>query len=57
MLARWTHERKIKSSLAIMPKLRLNELITHVINFADAQIAYDLVDKNPEETIQVVLKY
>jgi len=57
LLARWTHERKIKSSLAIMPKLRLNELITHVINFADAQIAYDLVDKNPEETIQVVLKY
>ena len=57
LLARWTHERKIKSSLAYMPKLKLNELITHTIDFADAQIAYDLVDKNPEETIQVVLKY
>jgi threonine dehydrogenase-like Zn-dependent dehydrogenase len=40
-----------------MPKLKLDELITHIIDFADAQIAYDLVDKNPKDTIQVVLKY
>ena len=57
LLARWTHERKIKSSLAYMPQLKLNELITHTIDFADAQSAYDLVDKNPSEAIQVVLKY
>ena len=57
LLARWTHERKIKSSLAYMSQLKLNELITHIIDFADAQIAYDLVDKNPSETIQLVLKY
>lgn len=55
--SRWTHERKIRSTLKLMPQMSLDALITHVFPFHDAAKAYDLVDQHPEQCIQVVLEY
>ena len=40
-----------------MPELRLEELITDVIDHDDATAAYELIDKRPQEILQVVLAY
>lgn len=54
---RWDRARRLKLVCDLLPELRLRELITHRIPFADADEAYALVDRQPEETIQVVLTY
>jgi hypothetical protein len=40
-----------------LPRLSLASLITHRIPFESAAAAYALVDRCPEETIQVALTY
>jgi 2-desacetyl-2-hydroxyethyl bacteriochlorophyllide A dehydrogenase len=55
--ARWTGQRKIESAVELLPKLKLDNLITSVIDFEDASKAYQKIDEHPEEDIQVVLKY
>lgn len=54
---RWTHERKFRSALSLMPEMPLDSLVTHTFPFEEAGKAYELVDKHPEECIQVVLEY
>ena len=54
---RWDHARRFEAVLALLPSLRLAELITHKIPLADAAKAYELVDRRPGETGQVVLAY
>ena len=55
--SRWTHERKIRSTLKLMPEMPLDALITHAFSLHEAAKAYELVDRHPEECIQVVLEY
>ena len=55
--SRWTYERRVRSSLTLMPEMPLDGLITHRIPFQEAQEAYKLVDNHPEQCIQVVLEY
>jgi threonine dehydrogenase-like Zn-dependent dehydrogenase len=55
--ARWTHERKFRSALRLMPEMRLGLLVTHTLPFEEASRAYEMVDKRPEDCIQVVLQY
>jgi len=54
---RWTHERKFRSALSLMPEMPLDSLVTDTFPFEEAGEAYELVDKHPEECIQVVLEY
>lgn len=54
---RWSLPRRMAAVLKIMPQLRLRELITHVIDYQDGAAAYELVDKRPQDIMQVVLKY
>lgn len=53
----WDFERKKQVVLELMPKLRLDNLITHRIPYDQVAEAYEMIDQNPGETIQVVLTY
>ena len=54
---RWDRERRLETALGLLGELVLGPLITHRIPFARAAEAYELVDKRPEETVQVILTY
>jgi 2-desacetyl-2-hydroxyethyl bacteriochlorophyllide A dehydrogenase len=54
---RWSVARRMQAALALMPRLRLKELITQTVNYREAASAYELVDQHPEEVLQVVLCY
>jgi threonine dehydrogenase-like Zn-dependent dehydrogenase len=54
---RWTPARRMEAVLSLMPELRLEELITDVIDHDAAAAAYELIDKRPQEILQVVLAY
>lgn len=55
--SRWTYERRVRSTIKLMPEMPLEGLITHRIPFENAQEAYELVDQHPEGCIQVLLTY
>lgn len=54
---RWTMERKTKAAFSLLSSLELKGMITHTFRFEEAPKAYELVDKHPEEVIQVILRY
>lgn len=54
---RWSLSRRMAAVLALMPQLRLQELITNVVEHQNVSEAYTLIDEHPEEIMQVVLKY
>ncbi|MBK9714477.1 MAG: zinc-binding alcohol dehydrogenase [Kouleothrix sp.] len=54
---RWDHARRFAAVAALLPRLRLAELITHRLPLASAAAAYALVDQRPGEAGQVVLVY
>jgi 2-desacetyl-2-hydroxyethyl bacteriochlorophyllide A dehydrogenase len=53
--SRWDLARRTETVLALLPQLRLKELISHQIPFEEAPEAYRLVDESPDKAIQVVL--
>lgn len=55
--ARWDRERRTALVLDLLPRLRLDELITHRLPLAEAASAYRLVDERPGDTVQVLLTY
>ena len=55
--SRWDYERRVSSTLQLLPEMPLESLITHTFPFQDAQEAYDLVYNHPEQCIQVLLEY
>lgn len=57
LAARWDHGRRLAVAVDLLPRLRLADLISHRIPFAEAPRAYRLVDEHPEEVVQVVLTY
>ncbi len=54
---RWSIKRRMDVVLKLLPQLNLDELISDVFPFEEAQIAYEKIDKSPEEVLQVVLDY
>jgi len=54
---RWGPARRTKAVMATLPKLDLAPMITHRFKFAEAAKAFELVDKNPQEVLQVILEY
>jgi 2-desacetyl-2-hydroxyethyl bacteriochlorophyllide A dehydrogenase len=57
LVPRWDRARRTETVLGLLPRLRLEELVSHRIAFEDAPGAYRLVDENPGETVQVVLTH
>ena len=53
--SRWDLARRTEAVLGLLPRLRLKELVSHLIPFEEAPGAYRLVDERPDETVQVVL--
>lgn len=54
---RWDQKRRLAMVSRLLQTLRLKELITHTYDFMDAQVAYETIDANPEDMLQVVLRY
>jgi 2-desacetyl-2-hydroxyethyl bacteriochlorophyllide A dehydrogenase len=54
---RWTKKRRLQVALRMIERVKPASLITHRFPLDQAAKAYQLIDKNPEETIQMVLTY
>jgi 2-desacetyl-2-hydroxyethyl bacteriochlorophyllide A dehydrogenase len=54
---RWSHRRRLRLALDLLPKLDLVSLISHRVPLEQAREAYALVDRHPEQSVQVVLTY
>lgn len=54
---RWDCVRRIKETISLLDELNLQPLITHRIPFSEIASAYEILDKNPDEAMQVVLTY
>ena len=54
---RWNMARRHQAVIELLPQLNLKPLITHRIEHHNAAEAYALIDKHPEEIMQVVLTY
>lgn len=54
---RWNLARRTETVLGLLPRLRLEELVSHRIPFEEAPGAYRLVDESPDQAIQVVLTH
>ncbi|RXT54254.1 zinc-dependent alcohol dehydrogenase [Bradyrhizobium betae] len=54
---RWDAERKFLTSVDYLSKIDVERFLSHRIPFAEAPQAYDLIDKNPDETYSILLEY
>jgi len=54
---RWDKARRSAALLELLPKMNLEGLITHRFPINDAQQAYQLVDNNAQDLLQVILTY
>jgi 2-desacetyl-2-hydroxyethyl bacteriochlorophyllide A dehydrogenase len=56
---RWNTKRRMALALKLLPQLNLDDLlaISRIYHFEEAEEAYELIDKNPEEVLQVILSY
>ena len=57
VLPRWDAARRRRVAAELLPSLALAPLISHRFPFDRAAEAYALVDRHPEEVVQVVLTY
>jgi 2-desacetyl-2-hydroxyethyl bacteriochlorophyllide A dehydrogenase len=54
---RWSKSRRLAVALEMLTRISPTRLITHRFPIADAADAYELLDKQPQEAIQVVLEH
>lgn len=54
---RWTPLRKRSAAFDILPKLKLDHLISHEYNLSQAQEAYELCDHQPDKVMQLIFKF
>ena len=54
---RWTPKRRLAVALEMLGRLHPSRLITHRFPIHQAQKAYERIDRQPEDTLQVVLEY
>jgi 2-desacetyl-2-hydroxyethyl bacteriochlorophyllide A dehydrogenase len=54
---RWNRDRRTDLVRTLLEELPLDELISHRFPFAAAASAYELLEKAPEDSLQVVLDY
>lgn len=54
---RWTTHRRRRLTWQTLADLRPSRLVTHRFRFCDANKAYELLDRRPDEAVQVLLTY
>jgi 2-desacetyl-2-hydroxyethyl bacteriochlorophyllide A dehydrogenase len=54
---RWNRARRTEVVLGLLPRLRLEQLVSHRVPFEKAPWAYRLVDERPDEAVQVILTH
>ncbi len=54
---RWDNTRRLAVVTDLLPRLRLEGLISHRFPFGEASSAYHLIDEHPDECVQVVLTH
>ncbi len=54
---RWSKSRRLAIALAMLSEVGPDRLITHRFPITDAAGAYELVDAQPKDTLQVLLEY
>ena len=57
LAARWSHQRRFETAWEMIRRTRPGRFITQRFPFSRAAEAYELIDKNPADTIQLVLEY
>lgn len=57
LTGRWSNRRRMRLAWQMLRQIRPSGCITHRFALDDASSAYDLIDRNPEETIQVIFDY
>lgn len=55
--ARWTNERRLQLDVDLLGALHAGDLISHRIPFEQAEHAFMLVDRHPDEVLSVVLTH
>lgn len=55
--ARWSKTRRIDLAWAMLARLSLDNLITHRFPITDAARAYELLDQQPAQALQVLIEY
>ena len=55
--ARWDKARRFEVTWEALKRIQPQKWITHRFSFEDAEKAYQLLDENPQETIQVIFEY
>jgi threonine dehydrogenase-like Zn-dependent dehydrogenase len=54
---RWTKLRRLQVAWKMIQRIQPAQLITHKFPITQANLAYSLLDRNPDKTIQVLLTY
>jgi threonine dehydrogenase-like Zn-dependent dehydrogenase len=54
---RWNKSRRLGLAFKMIEEIVPENLITHRINFCDADKAYRLIDEKPEDVLQVIFNY
>jgi 2-desacetyl-2-hydroxyethyl bacteriochlorophyllide A dehydrogenase len=57
LLGRWNKVRRFDLAWKMIEMIKPSQWITHKFGFCDCEKAFELLDKNPEETIQVIFDY
>lgn len=53
----WDNSRRSETCIELLSRLRLDNIITHKIPYKDIAKAYEIVDKDPGKTVQVMIVY
>lgn len=54
---RWTKSRRLQVAWDMVARLPLNDLITHRFSIVDAARAYESLDQQPDQALQVLFRY
>jgi 2-desacetyl-2-hydroxyethyl bacteriochlorophyllide A dehydrogenase len=54
---RWNKARRFNTAWKVLERIKPEKWITHRFAISDAEKAYQLLDQNPQETIQVIFNY
>jgi threonine dehydrogenase-like Zn-dependent dehydrogenase len=53
----WNHDRKKQTCAELLSTMQLGNLITHMIPYDQIADAYEIIDKDPRDVIQIVIQY
>lgn len=57
LTGRWNNKRRLNLAWEMLRLVRPSHCITHRFALADASLAYNIIDQNPKETIQVIFDH